>query len=94
MCSDTTISSNRMIDIIVPTHHGLPYVKSKLRLTMQCIESLYMNTKTPFHLIIVDDSRDRLTPVYLEELQKERGHEDITVIHSDKPYKSGNQIFN
>ncbi len=94
MCSSTAISHEKMIDIIVPTHHGLPYVKSKLRLTMQCIESLYMNTKTPFHLIIVDDSTDKLTPIYLEELQKERGHEDITVIHSGKPFKSGNQIFN
>lgn len=89
---DTAIGADRMIDVIVPTHHGTPYVKSKLRLTMQCIESLYMNTKTPFHLIIVDDSKDILTATYLELLQTER--KDITVIHSVTPYKSGNQIFN
>jgi len=79
-----------MIDIIVPTHH-VPLFRT-LKLTLECIEAIYANTKEPFHLIIVDDSMDKLTPVYFKELQYV--HDNITLIHSDRPYKSGNQIFN
>jgi len=79
-----------VIDIIVPTHH-VPLFKT-LKLTIECIEAIYANTTSPFQLIIVDDSQDRLTPVYFEELQKQ--HENITLIHSEKPYRCGNQIFN
>ena len=71
-------------DILVPTH-------GRLDLTMRCMDALYAHTGTPFHLIVVDDSTD-LTPLYLERLAKERGN--ITFVHSDVPYKNGNQIFN
>ena len=73
-----------VLDVLVPTH-------DHLRLTLACMEALYGNTRTPFHLIVVDDSTD-LTPVYFEQLKKE--HDNITFIHSDIPYKCGNQIFN
>ncbi len=72
------------IDIFVPTH-------GQLKLTMTCIESLYTNTKVPFHLIVCDDSTD-LTPLYFRSLEKEKNN--ITFIHSDEPYKNGNQFFN
>ena len=72
------------IDIIMPTH-------GRLDLTMRSVRSLYEHTKAPFHLIVVDDSDD-LTPTYFERLQKEK--DNITYIHSDTPYKCGNQIFN
>ena len=72
------------IDIIVPTH-------GHLELTMRCVNSIYENTSAPFHLIVVDDSTD-LTPLYFKDLKKE--HENITFVHSEKPYTSGNQIFN
>ncbi len=75
---------NQPIDIIMPTH-------GRLDLTMSSVNALYENTRAPFHLIVVDDSTD-LTPQYFEELKKE--HTNITFIHSDEPYKSGNQIFN
>ena len=71
-------------NVILPTH-------SHLKLTMDCIGALYANTALPFHLIVVDDSTD-LTPLYFQELQKE--HDNITFLHSDTPYKSGNQFFN
>ena len=72
------------LDILVPTHNHL-------RLTMGCLEAIYDHTSTPFHLIIIDDSTD-LTPLYIAGLQKE--HNNITYLHSDEPYTSGNQIFN
>lgn len=72
------------LDVIVPTH-------GRLDLTMQCLGALYENTFAPFHLIVVDDSVD-LTPLYFADLLKTRNN--ITYIHSDVPYKSGNQIFN
>ena len=70
------------LDIIVPTHNHLG-------LTIACIEALYANTASPFHLIVIDDSID-LTPQYFATLAAE----NITFIHSDEPYHSGNQIFN
>ena len=42
-------------DILVITH-------GHLDLTMRCINALYAHTRTPFHLIVVDDSDD-LTPL-------------------------------
>lgn len=79
-------------DIILITH-------GKLGLTIKSIDALYAYTKTPFHLIVVDDSdpddpdpATSLTPLYFERLQKLKGN--ITYIHSDEPYKEGNQIFN
>lgn len=78
------------IDIIVPTH-------GRLDLTMKCVRAIYANTTSPFHLIVLDDTvddgtEDGLTQVYFERLQKK--HDNITYIHSDEPYKCGNQIFN
>ena len=72
------------VDIIMPTHDNL-------KMTLQAVEALYENTRAPFHLIVVDDSTD-ITPQYFEWLKKE--HNNITFIHSDEPYTSGNQIFN
>jgi len=71
-------------DVVIPTHNHL-------KLTMGCIDALYQNTALAFHLIIVDDSTD-LTVQYIEQLLKEK--DNITFIHSDEPYKCGNQIFN
>ena len=73
------------IDILVPTHN-------RLELTIRSINAIYENTQAPFHLIIVDDSTDVITPTYFEQLQK--SHENITYIHSEEPYKEGNQLFN
>ena len=72
------------LDVLVPTHNNL-------HLTMACLGALYENTSVPFHIIIVDDSTD-LTPLYFADILKER--DNITYIHSDEPYKSGNQFFN
>ena len=73
------------IDVLVITHN-------RLELTIACISALYENTKYPWHLIVVDDSTDEITPIYFEWLQKK--HQNISFVHSDKPYKSGNEIFN
>ncbi len=72
------------IDIIVPAHDNLD-------LTINCVRFIYMYTQLPFHLIVIDDSTD-LTPQYFAEFIK--GHDNCTYIHSDVPYKEGNQIFN
>jgi len=73
------------LDVIVPTHN-------KLELTINCVNALYANTAAPWRLIVVDDSTDGLTPLYFERLHKER--KNVTFIHSDEPFKSGNQFFN
>lgn len=73
-----------ILSVIVPTH-------GRLDLTMRCINNLYANTKSPFELIIVDDS-DEETPAYFNRIMKDI--KNITFIHSDIPYKEGNQIFN
>jgi len=73
------------IDIVVPTH-------DRIELTIRCIDAIYENTEAPFHLIVVDDSTDELTPKYFEKLQQ--AHNNITFIHSDEPYTEGNQLFN
>lgn len=75
------------IDIIV-TAHG------RLDLTAPCITAIYENTKAPFHLIVLDDSNifTDPTPSYFDMLRLE--HENLTYIHSDKPYTEGNQILN
>ncbi len=72
------------IDIIVISH-------SRWELTKLCVDSLYLYTPNPFHLIIIDDSND-LTTLHLTDLQNQ--HDNLTLIHSDVPYKCGNQIFN
>ena len=89
------------IDIILPTHGKLQ------EMTIPCVEALYMNTRNPFHLIVMDSStpdmedgfepdgktprKDR-TPDYFRRLQIERNN--ITFMHSDKGYKNGNLFFN
>ena len=72
------------LDIIVIAHDNLGLLET-------CLNTLYANTTEAFHLIVVDDSTD-LTPLYMAE--KSRTYDNITYIHSDVPYKSGNQIFN
>lgn len=80
------------IDIILPTHGRLT------DLTIPCVQALYAHTKSLFHLIVVDDSTPDMddgkdkTPQWFKSLQIEQAN--ITFIHSDEPYKCGNQIFN
>jgi len=80
------------LDIILPTHGRLE------DLTIPCVSALYANTRNLFHLIVVDDSTPDMdggkdwTPQWFKTLQIEKGN--ITYIHSDTPFKSGNQIFN
>ena len=76
--------SEYSLDVLMTTHN-------RLDLTMASVKALYDCTARPFHLIVVDDSTD-LTPLYFADLQQE--HDNITYIHSDIPYESGNQIFN
>ena len=80
------------IDIILITHGRLE------DLTVPCVSAIYAYTRNPFHLIVVDDSTPDMdegkdkTPEWFKRLQIE--NTNITFIHSDIPYKSGNQIFN
>ena len=79
---------NPLMDILVPTH-------GHLELTIKCIQSLYMYTQTPFHLIILDDSPPEdlgMTAIYVHEQQKEKTN--ITYIHSNIHWKTGNTFFN
>src|SRR3990167_9237141 len=76
------------IDILVPVH-------SRLDLTMGCIKAIYEGTRTPFHLIVLDDSPFddyMLTERYIHVLQSQRNN--ITYCLSRIPYKDGNTFFN
>ena len=78
------------IDIMVPVH-------GRIDLTMKCVNALYERTSAPFHLIILDDTPqddtpDGLTGEYFRRLKKQ--HDNITYLHSPKPYKEGNEFFN
>ncbi len=77
-------TSNEPFDIILMTHN-------MIELTIKAINAIYTYTATPFHLIVVDDSVD-LTPLYMEKLKEQ--HDNVTFIHSNKPYESGNQVTN
>ena len=72
------------IDIIVPSHNNVGLVA-------KCVNTIYKHTVVPFHLIVCDDSID-VTPLYLTQIEKE--HNNITCLHVDTPYKTGNQFFN
>ena len=80
---------NPVLDIMVPTH-------GNLQLTINCLNSLYRFTQTPFHLIISGDNAPGdygLTPQYIKELQKK--HNNITYCHLNRPsWKTGNTFFN
>ena len=72
------------LDILVPSHNHWG-------LTERCIDALYQCTRSHFHLIVVDDSTD-LTPLHMAELQRQ--YNNITFIHYNEPFKSGNQYIN
>lgn len=105
---DTTFDSTNLfvdsevkrdpIDIVLPVHNSMQENLDKaLGLTIKCVLALYAHTISPFHLIVVDDSKDRLTPHYFKELIQEikrKGINNITYIRSFEPYKEGNQYLN
>lgn len=77
-------------DIIVPIH-------GRLDLTMKCVRAIYDNTTAPFHLIVLDDTvddgdPDALSQEYFKRFGKK--HDNVTYVHSPKPYKEGNEFFN
>jgi hypothetical protein len=62
---------------------------------MECVYSLFNNTTTPFHLIILSADRDNdygLTHKWALEFQKT--HQNITYCHRPYDWKEGNQFFN
>lgn len=75
---------NGEVDIIVITHNHLD-------LFSECIESIYKETTTPFHLVVVDDQSIDGTKEYCEELWK-RGN--VTYIKPAQKAKGGAQIMN
>ena len=87
-----SVHNHPVIDVMVPTH-------DRLDMTMRCINSIYSSTRMPFHCIVVDDSTDGITPNYFRELVTKgvkplNKITNLTFIHSDEPYKEGNQFFN
>lgn len=79
------------LDVIVPTH-------GRLEQTIRCMRALYRNTVVPFHLVVMDDSTPDMddgtdmTPQWFEHFCSL--HDNITYVHSDKPYKSYNEMLN
>ena len=84
------------IDIILPTHGRL------YDLTIPCVSAIYAHTRSRFHLVVVDDSTPDMpsgidnepdkTLAWFERLQIEQTN--ITVLHNDKQFRNGNQMFN
>ena len=79
------------LDILVPTH-------GHMELSIECIKTLYKNTLTPFHLIVMDDSTPDmddgtdLTPTWMCRFKA--SHDNFTYIHRDTPYERGNDFVN
>lgn len=73
------------VDIIVITHN-------KLHLLKDCIESIYRETKIPFHLVVVDDQSDDGTPKHMRKMWRERGN--VSYIKPQDKAKGGAQIMN
>lgn len=73
------------IDVVVPCHN-------RIEQTIPCVETLYENTTAKFHLIVVDDSTDKMTPIFWKEQQKK--HDNITYLHPKIDYKEGNEYLN
>ncbi len=79
------------IDIILLTH-------GRLDLTIPCVSAIYAHTRSPFHLIVVDnstpdmdDGKDK-TPEWFKRFQID--NQNVAFYHQDTPFKSGNQMFN
>lgn len=64
---------------------------------MRCVKSIYANTTSPFHLIVMDDSTPDmddgtdLTPQWFERFCK--AHVNADYYYSDVPYKNSLQVF-
>lgn len=80
------------IDIILLTHGKLE------ELTIPCVQAIYAHTRNLFHLIVVDNSTPDMdngtdqTPQWFKTMQVE--HKNITFLHYDRDFKSGNEMFN
>ncbi len=74
------------LDVHIPTY-------GHLGMTEACMNALYSNTQTPFHLIVTHapDSEDDLTEEWFKRLMKHI--HNITFIERDS-WKCGNQFFN
>jgi GT2 family glycosyltransferase len=76
------------LDILLPTY-------GNINLTMECVNSLYSCTSTPFHLIVLNADRDNdfgITHTWFMEFRKT--HPNITYCHRYHTWKEGNQFFN
>ncbi len=92
------LAPREKLDIVVPAHGHLDH-------TMRCIESIYQNTLSKFHLIICDDSETSITnnqdnPVDPIDVSNEyfsrltQRYNNITYVKRSEPFISGNQFFN
>lgn len=73
-------------DIFLVTHNHI-------ELTIPCVDALYKNTADfNFRLTVLDDSTDRITPIYFEDKTKEKGN--IQYLHSDVPFKDPSEMYN
>ncbi len=84
-------SQDYQFDVLVPAH-------GHMELSIECIKTLYKNTATPFHLIVMDDSTPDmddgtdLTPTWMCRFKAT--HDNFTYVHSDTPYERGNDFIN
>jgi len=77
-----------LFDVLLPTYGNMV-------LTLECVHTLYNNTVSPFHLIILNADRNDdygLTHKWALEFQKT--HQNVTYCHRPYNWKEGNQFFN
>ncbi len=73
-------------DVFLTTHNHIEQ-------TIPCIDALYKNTADfKFRLTVLDDSTDRLTPVYLEDKAKEKGN--IQYLNPGRPFVAPEEMYN
>ena len=77
------------VDLVIPTWQGLITGEGLLP---KCVQSLYDNTSTPFHLIIVDDHSTDGTIEWCRKLHAER--RNVTYVRPPTKCRGGAQILN
>ena len=91
----TFILSRAMSTAYVPLFDVLLPAYGNLVLTLESAHTLYNNTVSPFHLIILNADRPDdygLTHKWALEFQKT--HQNVTYCHRPYNWKEGNQFFN
>ncbi len=73
-----------MLDIVMPSHNHC-------ELTVRAVQAIQKHTDVPWRLIILDDSQDVISNLYLGELARQ--DKRVVLMHTTTPYKSVRDLY-